>query len=65
MKTHNEYSKYVKLNDGTWGVRLNSERPKGTYISTVVAASKDDTLKSEWVTVIWSGKGMSIARIGK
>lgn len=53
---------YTKLRSGAWGVRLDDENPRGAEL-TVIVRKKSGETKSECVTVLWSGKGISLARI--
>ena len=55
---------YTKLRDGSWGVRLDTERSKGDT-DTVTVTKRSGETKTERITVLWSGKGISLCKIIK
>ena len=53
---------YTKLKDGDWGVRIEGTLDKGTRTEITVTKRSGET-KTEKVVVLWSGKGISLAKI--
>ena len=55
---------YTKLKDGSWGVRIEGTLDKGAKSEVTVTKRSGET-KTESVIVLWSGNGVSLAKIVK
>ena len=55
---------YMKLRDGSWGVRIPNQLRKG-HMGTFVVHKRDGTTKKEVVKIIWSGNGISLGILAK